>query len=518
MLWFKNRRLSYKDESAKVSVPLDPLAFLNSETANSTSRDAFGEIHGIMHETLEEVDKSIQLIFEQLRSQGSVAERVALEANGAIRNEMARASYLAHQRKESLSRDIHAKLEILYIRGVMAEPHQDPGIKKWESLSARAVQRDLPAIPEYSAIDLGKPEERKKRLPGWQSEVDQWLEILCRNHVADVITSMKEDIKDYLSSWFEVSGELRRHGSVGGRLYQEVLDPDMWNFENEDPTVSNLLRGVQAQSVATRILERFQLSNRDAADMAENVRNSLGGVPVFGMIRVGIQELEELLALALADKIQETVTMETGFLSILSSGSHFRDDVGELLADMHRGASAMEQKVWRIGEIGVGHVDSAAGVGITATNFHDIVIRGLGGGRRFAAVEGHPGDNHRFNVQMSIVGAPASDLTIFREMVAAWYSWHFDENRGKCATEGEWLNLVKSECWKLYPDIGTDTGVRNAIIELIGQDLSGLWQSREGREGLVSHLTNNGLPSDQELLQGLWRELGVIPNGTVSKV
>ena len=109
-------------------------------------------------------------------------------------------------------------------------------------------------------------------------------------------------------------------------------------------------------------------------------------------------------------------------------------------------------------------------------------------------------------------------MTIFREMVAAWYSWHFDENRGKCATEGEWLNLVKSECWKLYPDIGTDTGVRNAIIELIGQDLSGLWQSREGREGLVSHLPNNGLPSDQELLQGLWRELGVIPNGTVSKV
>ena len=215
MLWFKNRRLSYKDESAKVSVPLDPLAFLNSENANSTSRDAFGEIHGIMHETLEEVDKSIQLIFEQLRSQGSVAERVALEANGAIRNEMARASYLAHQRKESLSRDIHAKLEILYIRGVMAEPHQDPGIKKWESLSARAVQRDLPAIPEYSAIDLGKPEERKKRLPGWQAEVDQWLEILCRNHVADVITSMKEDIKDYLSSWFEVLGGAKEARKCG---------------------------------------------------------------------------------------------------------------------------------------------------------------------------------------------------------------------------------------------------------------------------------------------------------------
>ena len=140
---------------------------------------------------------------------------------------------------------------------------------------------------------------------------------------------------------------------------------------------------------------------------------------------------------------------------------------------------------------------------------HDIATRGLGGGRKFAVVEGHPGDNHRFNVQMSIVGAPAADLTFFREMVTAWYAWHFEEDRGACKTESEWLKLVKGECWKLYPDIGEDTGVRNAIIELIGEDLTEMWQSRDG---MVTRPSNNGLPSDQELLYSLWRELGVLPN------
>ena len=75
------------------------------------------------------------------------------------------------------------------------------------------------------------------------------------------------------------------------------------------------------------------------------------------------------------------------------------------------------------------------------------------------------------------------------------------------------MELVKSECWKLYPDIGTDSGVRNAIIELIGEDLAEMWRSREG---MVSRISN-GLPSEEQLLHGLWRELGVITDGVVTK-
>ena len=160
------------------------------------------------------------------------------------------------------------------------------------------------------------------------------------------------------------------------------------------------------------------------------MRMSLDPVPVFGTNRVALNELEELLALAIAEKLRDTIAVEAGFLSLISNGMRFGEELGELLDDMRRGAAAMEEKLWRIGEVGVGHVDSAAGVGITSPSVHDFVLRGLGGGRKFAAVEGHPGNNHRFDVQMSIVGAPASDLTIFREMVYAWYSWHFEEERG----------------------------------------------------------------------------------------
>ena len=69
-------------------------------------------------------------------------------------------------------------------------------------------------------------------------------------------------------------------------------------------------------------------------------------------------------------------------------------------------------------------------------------------------------------------------------------------------------------CWKLYPDIGTDSGVRNAIIELIGEDLADMWRSREG----MVRRHANGLPSEEDLLHGLWVELGVITNGVVTEV
>ena len=178
-----------------------------------------------------------------------------------------------------------------------------------------------------------------------------------------------------------------------------------------------------------------------------------------------------------------------------------------MLSEMQRGTSAMEQKVWRLGEVGVGHVDSASGVGITASHIHDIAARGLGGGRKFAVVEGHPGDNQRFNVQMSMVDASNADLTISLEMVGAWYAWHVEEDRGACKTEKVWLEQVKSQIWKLYPDIGDDTGVRNTIIELIGEDLTHMWPSRYGMETRAS----NGLPCDQDLLNSLWGELSVVP-------
>ncbi len=511
MVWFNlnRKRLSYKNSTHQVSQKMDALDFLGSDASGINSREVFRQVHAVVHGALEDVDKAIQLLFEQLRPDGSMSNRILLEANAEIQHEMARASSLTNLRRDDLLSQIHRRLECLFIEDLIRNPNEDPVIRKWDRLAARSVQRDLPALTEFSLDELSiSGDKRRRRLSRRQNEIDEWLETLCLNHVADIIKVGEDEIKEYLASWVEVTGAVRRHATLGGALFREVYDPEVWSFDSDDPTVRNILRGQQAQDVADRILNRLNLGKSDVGEIAERVRESLNGVPVYGTNRVSLQDLEELLALAISDKIQDAVAVETGFLSLISNGVRFSEELGELLAEMYRGTTAMEQKLWRVGEVGVGHVDSASGVGITASNVHDIVLRGLGGGRRFAAVEGHPGDNHRFEVQMSIVGAPATDLTYFHDMVYAWYSWHFEEDRGRAGNQVEWLENVKNECWKLYPDIGVDTGVRNAIIELIDEDLRSLWK---GREGLTPRVTNgNGLPGDQQLLEELWRELGII--------
>ena len=157
------------------------------------------------------------------------------------------------------------------------------------------------------------------------------------------------------------------------------------------------------------------------------MRSSVHGRPLYGHDCVGAGELEEYISQAIAQKMRSALPIDTGFLSLVSNGSRFNEELGELLADMYRGAAAMEQTLWRVGEGRVGHVDSTSGVGITNSQVHDNVIRGLGGGRNFAAVEGHPGDTHRLSVQMSTVGAPRRDLAIFREMIRAWYACASDQ-------------------------------------------------------------------------------------------
>ena len=93
--WPKNKRLSYKDESARLSPSLDPLDFLGTESMGPSSRDAFQQLHSVIHESLEDVEKAVTLVLEQLRPDGTVADRVILEANGEIRNELVRANFLA---------------------------------------------------------------------------------------------------------------------------------------------------------------------------------------------------------------------------------------------------------------------------------------------------------------------------------------------------------------------------------------------------------------------------------------
>jgi hypothetical protein len=515
ILWTR-RAISYRDASQRIR-PIDPLSFLTWDAAGTSAQDAVEQIHGAVHTAVEDVEKAFQMVFDQLNPEANVADRTLLDANSEIRNEQARARGLLDYKQDDLIGQTRVKLQNLYIQALIQAPQIQPAIRRWENLSARTVERNEPLVSEFSYDDLDSAEKRIKRLNRWKKETDVWLETLCQNHVRYIVRALEEQIKEYVASWVEVTDAFKKRASRGGELFQQVNDIDQWNFESEDPTVTNLLNGGQALDVAGRILDRFQMTPRDAEEVAHTVRVALLGTPVFGANRASTSELEELLALAISEKIRDTVSVEAGFLSLISNGLRFGEDLGELLDDMRRGAAAMEEKLWRVGEVGVGHVDSASGVGVTAGAVHDLVLRGLGGGRKFAAVEGHPGNNYRFDVQMSIVGAPASDLTIFREMVHAWYSWHFEEDRGSASTRAEWLKNVMSECWKLYPDIGVETGVRNAIVELIDDDLKTMGKGREGLPMRPSP-TNNGLPGEQELLNGLWEELGIITDGKAARV
>lgn len=507
------KRLSFKASSASLPTVLDPLDFLSAEPTGVGSRIAFDQIHAAIHESLTDCEKGIQLILEQLSPDGNISDRVILEANNQIRNELSRAISIAGQKRNGLIDEVHRRLETIYIQSLIQYPHQDPEVRKWDSLGPRAVIRELPPVTEYTFADLAQGgSDRDKRLRKWEVETDQWLDCLALNHTGEVIKKLDEYLKEFMSSWLDTSNDVRRRAGLGGSLFQRVVDSDNWSFDSEDPATKNLLTGGSAQDIALLVLDRFNLSPMEFDQISAAVRDALQGTPIFGTSRVSADHLEDTLAMAIAEKIRDTVSIESGFLSMLSGfgkdpNSH--SQLSQLLVEMYRGAAAMEQKMFRVGEVGIGHVDSASGVGVSDSSVHDEVLRSLGGARRFAAVEGHPDDTHRFVVQMSVVGASLSDLTTYSDMVTAWYRWHFEEDRGNCHTKEEWLAAVKDQCWKLYPDIGVTMGVRSSIIELMNEDFTNLWDSVEG----LPTILNNGLPDEKTLLHQLWGEMGLMQNG-----
>lgn len=479
-LKIRRNRPSFSQMSSSLPSPVDPLAFIQTARSGGSggARDAYNQILGSFHDVLSDVERALTSIFERLRPDGNISDRMAMEANSDVRTELARANTIADVKRNEMTEGISHRLQGMFLQNLIMSPDQEPPVRRWASMADRVVQRDMPVVsePTHSELDVS-PNERRKRLARWQMETDEWLEVLCLNRVGEVIAHLLEEIGDYSASWTDTVNQLRRESIGGGRLFREVTDPEYWTFDNDDPTVKNLVSGVQAQEIAARILNRFQLSNMELMEVCQQVHQSLGGKPVYGSDRVDILELENLLAEATAVKIKDTVSIDDGFLSLISAGTRSGEELGELLVEMRMGAAAMEEKMWRVGEFRLGHVDSASGVGITSQALHDSVMRGLGGGRRFAAVEGHPSNNHRFEVQMATVGASLSDLAIFRDMVNAWYSWHFEERRGENGNRNARMEAVRKESWKLYPDIGQNSGVRPSVIELIDDDLRQVWNT-----------------------------------------
>ena len=81
-----------------------------------------------------------------------------------------------------------------------------------------------------------------------------------------------------------------------------------------------------------------------------------------GRERIDVLELENILTEVIAGKIRDVVAIDDDFLSFANiSNGRANDDFGELLVEMRMGAAAMEERLWRVGDYRMGHVDSAAG-------------------------------------------------------------------------------------------------------------------------------------------------------------
>ncbi len=478
---FRRNKPSFSKMSKVLPSPADPLAFLQAgrSAGSGEGKDAYNQILGSFHDVLADVERAIHAIIERVRHERNTDDRMTVEANSDVRAEMARARTLTEAKRNELQAEVSFRLQAMFLQNLIISPDQEPPVRHWAAMSDLVKQSDMPVVsePALSKTD-GPPSVRRKRLSRWQKETDEWLASLCINRAGEVIAKLVEDIGNYSSAWTDTVNQLRRESMAGGRLSREADDPEYWTFENDDPTVKNLVSGAQAQEIAGRILNSFQLSNADLMDICQSVHDTLNGKPVYGPERIDALELENILAEAIAGKLKDAVALNDDFLSFISSGrGRVGEELSELLVEMRMGATAMEDKLWGVGEYRMGHVNSAAGVGLTTSSLRDSVLRGLGSGRRFAAVEGHPSDKHRIEVQISTVGASLSDLTIFREMVNAWYSWHFDERRGENGSPSARVDAVRKDSWKLYPDIGQNSGVRPAVIELIDDDLRQVWDT-----------------------------------------
>ena len=343
-LKLRRNRPSFSQMSSVLPSPVDPLSFIQSGRpgGSGNAREAYNQMLGAFHDVLADVERALSSVFERLRPEGNISDRMAMEANSEVRTELPRASTLADVKRNELQSGISFRLQAMFLQNLIMSPDQDPPLRRWATMADRAVQRDMPVVsePSHSELDVN-PKERRRRIMQWQMETDEWLEVLCLNRLGEVIASLLEEIGDYSASWTDTVNQLRRESMGGGRLFREVTDPEYWTFDNEDPTVKNLVTGVQAQEIATRILNRFQLSNMELLEICQQVHQSLGGRPVYGSDRVDILELENLLAEATAVKIKDTVAIDDGFLSLISSGTRSGEELGELLVEMRMGAAAM---------------------------------------------------------------------------------------------------------------------------------------------------------------------------------
>ena len=96
-----NRRaLSFQAMTNRLPAMTDPLEFLNSVGSTIPVRDAYQQIHGAIHASLSDVERSVQAVFERLGPESTITERMIQDANDDIRTDLALASTFAGAKRD----------------------------------------------------------------------------------------------------------------------------------------------------------------------------------------------------------------------------------------------------------------------------------------------------------------------------------------------------------------------------------------------------------------------------------
>ena len=128
----RRNRPSFSEMNSVLPSPVDPLAFIQNQGRGGASgaREAYNQLMGAFHDTLADVERALSSIFERLRPEGNISDRMAMEANSDVRTELARASTLADVQRNELQSGISFRLQAMFLQNLILSPDQDQVLKE----------------------------------------------------------------------------------------------------------------------------------------------------------------------------------------------------------------------------------------------------------------------------------------------------------------------------------------------------------------------------------------------------
>ena len=120
----RRNRPSFSEMSNVLPTPVDALAFIQTSRPGGSggAREAYNMLLGSFHEVLADVERALTSVFERLRPEGNISDRMAMEANSDVRTELARASTLADVKRNELNTGISTRLQAMFLQNLIMSP------------------------------------------------------------------------------------------------------------------------------------------------------------------------------------------------------------------------------------------------------------------------------------------------------------------------------------------------------------------------------------------------------------